>query len=169
MQKHQILRIWCILPRGIGTQKILYSDWEKAFCFITCEAESFKIWGLQRKTENSKVFHFMLLLTKSNDKILWKFKKILFWIYFGLFLHISGKTKKFLENPPKSLFFVSRFPALCKISEKANEQVLRKTGYRCVDVTYGWTETHGQAWIHKTYPAGVHKKLRKDLSVNLKQ
>ena len=52
-------------------------------------------------------------------------------------------------------FFVSRFLLLCKISEKTNEQILRKVGYRYTD-----GQTHGQAWVHTSSSAkgGPKKK-----------
>ena len=37
---------------------------------ITFETNFSQTWGLHRKTENCNVFHFKLLLAKSNDKIL---------------------------------------------------------------------------------------------------
>ena len=54
-------------------------------------------------------------------------------LHLGHFLLILGKKGTFPENPLLSHISVSRFLLLYKISEKSNEQVLGKTGYRCMD------------------------------------
>ena len=59
------------------------------------EAEFSKIFGLHRKTENWKVFHFRLLPATINDKILWKLKKNPFWalvVHFRANKNCSGKS-----------------------------------------------------------------------------
>ena len=63
--------------------------------------------------------------------------------FFGAFFdHFSAK-RKFYEksNPLLSLFSVSKFLLMCRISEKSNEQIARKVGYR---------RTQGQTWVHGT-------------------
>ena len=67
---------WCIPSRYWWSKN---PGWTRAFCSITCKAELCQIWDLHRKTENCKVFHFLLLpakqwmtelmMTKSNVRI----------------------------------------------------------------------------------------------------
>ena len=74
-------------------------------------SRTFKIWCrvCTKKTEYFNACHFRLLPAKSSNKILQK-----------------------LKNPFVSLFSVSRFLWLCKISE-TNEQIQGKVGHRHTD------------------------------------
>lgn len=73
---------------------------------------------------------------KSSKKILQNFTKTQkdsFWALFPVF----GLTRTSLVNSLLSLFYVSRSLLLCRISERTNEQILRKVTYRhtegCID------------------------------------
>ena len=54
------------------------------------------------ETENCSVFCFELLSAKSNDKILWNFKKTPFW---ALFVHLRGE-KDFTGKSTSLIFFL---------------------------------------------------------------
>ena len=102
---------------------------------LACNLTSsiFKIWSLNRKIKNWKIFQFSIFPTKNNNKISRKLKKSLFWTRFEQFLLILGQTRNFLENLHLPIFSVSLFLLLCKISEKTNQSIPRETGYRRTD------------------------------------
>ena len=120
--------------KDIYDQRILHYDWTRAFYSITCEPEFSQLWSLHRKTENCNVFHLIYFQQKVMIKSYENSKKL----PFGPFLHISEQTRIFLENQFLSLFSASIFLLLCRISEKTNEQILSKIGYRH---TYEQTDT----------------------------
>ena len=92
---------------------------------------------LGKEKEYCKTFHLRLLTTKNNDRILRKLDKILFWSHLGLFL----------QNFFLQIFLFLNFYCCLKFQKKANEQILRKSGYRSTS-----RRIYGQIWIHKTSP-----------------
>ena len=56
--------------RYIDDQRILKSDWTRAFWPITYEPKFSQIWGFHKKIENYKIFPSRLLPAKSNNRIL---------------------------------------------------------------------------------------------------
>ena len=129
------MKVIVVFLPWILRSKILQSDWTKAMLPINCEAQFFRIWVCTGITEHRNVFHVRLLQNKSNEKILRKFNETLFWALRGRFYQFLGK--QFLWKIHFCNFFVLLVFYHCKISERFNEQISRKTGYRC---TGRWTD-----------------------------
>ena len=68
-------------------QGILQSDWAGTCWHITCEGEFSQVWGLKRKTDNCKVFHFGLLSGNSNVSFYKNSRKFI-WAHLWHFLPI---------------------------------------------------------------------------------
>ena len=60
----------CIPSGDIDDQKILQSDWMRAFWPTTYKEEFSQIWDLHRETDDCKFFQFRLFAAKNNSKIL---------------------------------------------------------------------------------------------------
>ena len=90
-------RNWWITSRDIDDQRILQSDWARAFRLILWELEFSQTLGLHGKTENYNDFYFRLLPAKSNHKIYENSIKI-YLRPFGPFSPIFQKKSIFLEN-----------------------------------------------------------------------
>ena len=86
---------WCIASSDIDYQRILQSNWMRVFWPMTCEPGFFRIMGSDRKTEKCNVFHFRLLPAKSNDKTLWKVRKLPFRTPFVYFRANKNFSRKF--------------------------------------------------------------------------
>ena len=90
-------RNWWITSRDIYDQRILQSDWARAFWLILWELEFSQTLGLRGKTENYDDFYFRLLPANSNHKI---YENSIKFISrpFGPFSPIFQKKSIFLEN-----------------------------------------------------------------------
>ena len=73
--------------------------------------------------------HFRPFLAKTNDSILRKSPKTLFWGFFGPFFPIFQKMRIFLKNRALSLLSIYGPLTSCKISEKTNEPIPRKVRF----------------------------------------
>lgn len=116
----------CFPPRDIDDQRILRSDWMRAFWPVTCQTNFSQLQILYRKTKNFKVFQFRLLPAKSNEKKYENLRKL----YFEPFLSILGQTTICLGNPSLSLFSVSRSLSLRNNSEKQSPKTNWLQTYR---------------------------------------
>ena len=68
--------------------------------------------------------------------------------------HNASQIRIYMDEPLLSLFSVSRFVSLCKISEITEEKITRKTGYR----RFPERRTDRQAYIYKTFlPEGSNE------------
>ena len=116
-------------------QKPYFCHFLGPFCPKSREREFSQIWDLRRKLANHKTLHFRLFPAKTNDSILHKCPKTLFWGLFGPFWTLFpffGKMRIFPKNPALSLLCLHG-PLTCKISEKNNEPIMRKVHYRRTD------------------------------------
>ena len=111
-------------------QKPYFCPFLGPFCPKSREREFSKIWDLCRKLANHITLHFRSLLAKTNDSILRKSPKTLFWGLFRPFFPIFEKIRIFPKNPALSLFYFYGPLTSCKISEKTNEPIMRKVCYR---------------------------------------
>ena len=89
-------RNWWITSRDIDDQRILQSDWARAFRLILWELEFSQTLGLHGKTENYNDFYFRLLPAKSNHKIYENSIKIYLRPIWALFPHFP--EKKYLSG-----------------------------------------------------------------------
>ena len=104
-------RYWRIPTVDINDQKSCnLVEWEQ-FWPIICETEFSQIWNFHRQTGKCKDFHFRLLPTKSNTKIIKKQQSFILGTFFPV-----------LET---WLFSVSRFLSLCETSEKTDARMER--------------------------------------------
>ena len=103
------------------------------FCPKSREREFSQIWDFCRKLANHNTLHFRSFLAKTNDSILRKSPKTLFWGHFGPFLPIFEKMRIFPKNPALSLFYVYGPLTSCKKIEKTNEPILRTLRHRQTD------------------------------------
>ena len=113
---HMIKEINALLPKTLMIIIILESEWTRALWPKTCKQEFSQIWGLHQKTDNYNVLCFRLLQAKVMTKFCEKYKKL----HFEPFLKLLGQTRIFLRYSFLSLFSISRFLLLCKISEKTS-------------------------------------------------
>ena len=73
----------CFPSRDIYNERILQSDWMRAFWPLNCKTEFSQTRSLHRATGNCSVFHFGLLPAQSNDNFSWKLKNTTFWPHLG--------------------------------------------------------------------------------------
>ena len=78
--------------------KTLFLPFLGPFCPKSREREFSQIWDLRRKLANHKTLHFMSILAKTNDSILRKSLKTLFWGLFVPFFPIFQKMRIFPEK-----------------------------------------------------------------------
>ena len=110
--------------KDIAIRRIERCDWSRGKMNISRELEFCQTCGFLRMIEKHNSFHFRPLLAKTNDSILRKSPKTLFLGTFGL---IFSQMRVFPKNWALSLFCVYGPLTSCKISEKTNEPILRKT------------------------------------------
>ena len=79
MQKNQ--RQASTPSRDISNQRILQSDWQRAFRPKPREQEFSQIWGLHRKLANYNTLHFRSFLAETNESILHKSPKPIFPLF----------------------------------------------------------------------------------------
>ena len=81
--------------------KTLFLPFLGPFCPKSREWEFSQIWDFHRKLANHKTLHFWSFLEKTNDSILYKSPKTLFWAILGPF---SPFLRKWEFCPKKRLF-----------------------------------------------------------------
>ena len=110
-------------------QKPYFGAFLGPFCPKSREREFSQILDFHRKLANHKMIHFRSFLAKTNDSILRKGPKTLFWGLFGPFSPIFQKMRIFQKNRALSLLSIDGPLTSCKISEKTNEPIPRKVRY----------------------------------------
>ena len=82
--------------------------------------------GLRGRIDNNKTLRFRPFSAKTNDSVVRKSLKTLFWTHFRCKPPNWGRIGFLLKIRALSLFYIYWHLTSYKISEKSNEQILRK-------------------------------------------
>lgn len=136
----------CFPPRDIDDQRILRSDWMRAFWPVTCQTNFSQLQILYRKTKNFKVFQFRLLPAKSNEKKYENLRKL----YFEPFLSILAQTTICLGNPSVTFFSfqISIAAQQFRKTESKNELVtdVQTDKHELIRLPFMEVQKYGRLW-----------------------